>query len=135
MSRTEKKKAKLIYPKLSYEIYGILFSVAKELGRHKTEKQYCDAIERELRKRKIKYKREKVLPASFEGEKEGRNKADFVIEDKIILEVKACSYLRKEYYYQLNRYLEAANKQLGILVNMRPYYIHPKRVINARFKG
>jgi GxxExxY protein len=81
--------SELIYPDLSYEITGALFKVQNNLGRFCNEKQYADAIEQELKVRKIKYEREKILPPSFEAETQGRNRIDFVIEDKIILEIKA----------------------------------------------
>ncbi|MGC9048739.1 MAG: GxxExxY protein [Patescibacteria group bacterium] len=92
----------LVYPDLSYKINGILFAVHNELGRFCNEKQYADAIEGYCKKIGIKYEREKILPPSFIGELKGRNKIDFLIEDKIILEVKAKRILQREDYYQTN---------------------------------
>jgi len=66
--------------------------------------------------------------------KRGRNKVDFLIEEKIILEVKAKPYITKSDYYQVRRYLEALGKKLAIIVNMRRYYINPKRVLNSKVK-
>ena len=77
------------------------------------------------------YEREKILPASFAGEIAGRNKVDFLIEDKIILELKASRMLTKEDYYQAKRYLVALHKELGILVNFRQRFLTPKRVLNV----
>lgn len=122
---------KLIYPELSYKITGILFSVHNEIGRFCNEQQYSDSIESHLRKADIKYEREKVLPRSFDGEQEGRNKIDFLIDDKIILEIKAKRLLIKDDYYQVKRYLVAFNKKLGLLVNFRDRYIKPRRIINS----
>jgi len=124
----------LIYPELSYEIGGILFSAHNQLGKFCNEKQYCDFIEKLLREAGIKYEREKILPPSFEYELKGRNKIDFIIEDKIILEVKAKKLTINEDYYQVKRYLVASNKKLGILVNFRKKYIIPKRVLNSLAK-
>ncbi len=121
----------VIYPELSYKISGILFGVRKNLGRYKNEKQYCDAIEEELKKNKISYEREKILPESFDGEQKGRNKIDFLVEDRILLEIKAKPFITKEDYYQTRRYLDCLSKKLGILVNMRRYYINPKRILNS----
>jgi GxxExxY protein len=122
---------RLIYPELSYKINGILFAVHNELGQFRNEKQYCDLIEYYLKKLKIKYEREKKLPISFENEFEGRNKIDFLIDDKIILEVKSKRFLSKEDYYQVKRYLTSLNKKLAILVNFRSRYIKPKRILNS----
>lgn len=121
----------IIYPELSFKINGILFGVRKNLGRYKNEKQYCDAIEDELKKNSVNYEREKVLPESFDGEQRGRNKVDFLIENKIILEVKAKPFITKEDYFQTRRYLDCLSKKLGILVNMRRYYVNPKRILNS----
>lgn len=125
--------SQIIHPDLSYKINGILFTVHNELGRFCNEQQYSDAIERYLKKLKIKYEREKILPPSFEGE-QNRNKIDFLIENRIVLEVKAKILLTREDYYQVKRYLLALNKKLGILVNFRKKYIEPKRVLNSLAK-
>lgn len=122
---------KLIYPELSYKITGIIFATQNELDRFFNEKQYGDALEEKFKKERINYKREKIIPEAFEGELKGRNKVDFIIEDKIILEIKAKRLLIKEDYYQMKRYLIAFNKKLGLLVNFRDRYIKPRRVINS----
>lgn len=122
---------KIIYPDLSYKITGIIFKVQNELGKYLNEKQYDDAIENELKKSNLRYEREKDLPASFEGEQKGKNTVDFLIEEKIILEVKAKRIIEKEDYYQVKRYLKALNKKLGILVNFRDRYLKPRRILNS----
>jgi len=121
----------IIYPELSFKINGILFGVRKMLGRYKNEQQYCDAIEEELKNNEINYEREKVLPESFGGEQKGRNKVDFLIDDKIILEIKAKPFVTKEDYFQVRRYLDCFGKKLGVLANMRKYYVNPKRILNS----
>lgn len=94
--------------------------------------QYGDSIEKYLKAQNISYEREKILPSMFEGEEKGRNKIDYLIEDKIVLEIKAKRVIEKEDYYQVQRYLKALNKKLGILVNFRNSYIHPKRILNSQ---
>ena len=126
-----KNANKLIHPELSYKINGILFAVHNELGRFCNEKQYCDLIENYLKKLSIKYEREKILPISFGNEFKGRNKIDFLIDGKIILEVKSKRFLAKEDYYQVKRYLTSLDKKLAILVNFRSRYIKPKRILNS----
>lgn len=101
------------------------------MGKYCNEKQYADFIENHFVKNKIHYEREKILPPSFEGEKDNRNKADFIIEGKVILEIKAKRFLEKQYYYQLKRYLSPANKKLGLLVNFRDKRLKPKRILNS----
>ena len=126
--------SKVIFSELSYEISGILFKTQNELGRFCNEKQYGDFLENLFKVNKIKFEREKELPISFEGEQKGRNKADFLIDDKIILELKAKRILLREDYYQLKRYLEAMDLKLGLLVNFRDKYLKPKRILNSKVK-
>lgn len=125
-----KSFSQIIYPDLSYRINGVLFAVHNELGRFCNEKQYSDAIEHYLKKLKLKYERERILPPSFVGEQK-RNKIDFLIENKIILEIKAKNLLTREDYYQVKRYLSALNKKLGILANFRKKYVEPRRILNS----
>lgn len=124
---------KIIYPDLSYLINGILFKTHNDLGRFRNEKEYGDYIENNFKKLNIKFKREKILPISFEGEKSGRNKVDFLIEGLIVLEIKAKRYIEKDDYYQIKRYLVTLNKKLGLLVNFRGKYLKIKRILNSQF--
>jgi GxxExxY protein len=121
----------LIYAELTYQLRGLLFEVHNTLGKYCNEKQYSDAVENRLKAKKIVYKREFVLPISFEGENEGRNKIDFLINNQLVLEVKAKRIISREDYYQVQRYLHALNKKLALLVNFRSPYLHIKRIINS----
>lgn len=127
MTQINENDEKLIYPELSYKITGLLFSVHNSLGRFCREKQYQDAIEEALKKENIKFEREKVISVA---ENIGINKADFLIDDKIILECKARAIVTKEDYYQVLRYLKFSEKRLGLLVNFRNTYLRPKRIVN-----
>lgn len=123
--------SKLIYGDLTYQLNGIFFTVHNELGRYRNEQQYGDAIEQHLKHFSIPYQREIVLPQSFVGERNGRSKADFLIADKLIVEVKAKRILEKTDYFQTQRYLAACGKKLAILVNFREKFLKPKRILNA----
>ncbi len=125
------KNKNIFYPKLSYTIYGLLYKTHNSLGRFKNEKQYADALEQLLKENNICYKREKALPQSFVGEKSKRNIPDFIIEDKIILDIKAKRLITKEDYYQMRRYLSSYKRKLGIIINFRNLSISPKRVLNT----
>lgn len=124
----------LILPKLSYKICGLLFKVHNSLGRYCNEKQYSDAFEHLLVGNNIRYEREKYIPISFEGEKQGRNKVDFIIDNGLIIEFKSKRILLKEDYYQVKRYLVAFNKQLGFLVNFRDKFLKPRRILNPQVR-
>ena len=119
---------KLIYPELSYVLNGICFGVQNRIGRYSREKQYCDEIERELRERHIPFQRE--LTVADTG-----NRVDFLVDDKIVLEIKASGLIDRKDYYQLQNYLQAMDVKLGLLVNFRSQYLKPKRIIRIEAKN
>jgi len=112
----------LIYPELSYLIVGICFSTHNELGPFCKEIQYSRYIEQKLKESKINFKRE--IPIG-----EGQNIIDFVIENKIVLELKAKRIITKDDYFQIQRYLQDSKLKLGIIVNFRSKYLRPLRVV------
>ncbi len=116
------KNDKLIYPELSYLVTGICFEVHNVLGRYAREKQYGDLLEIKLKENKIPYKRELTI-------KNSGNNIDFLVDNKIILELKAKPVILKEDYFQIQRYLQALNIKLGLLVNLQNRYLKPVRII------
>ena len=127
-SRIIKTNIEVLYPELSYTLTGICFEVHNKLGRFCREIQYADELEAEFKKKGILYKREVRL---HKDGKFTRNILDFIIEDSIVLEIKAKSVLTKEDYYQAKRYLISSNKKLGLLVNFRDTFLKPKRILNS----
>ena len=122
------KGEKLLYPELSYVIIGILFSAHNELGQYSREKQYGNVIERILKEKNINYLRECKIGSSG-------NIVDFIVENKIILELKAKRIITKEDYNQIQRYLQETNLRLGLLVNFRDKYIKSSRIIRIDTKN
>jgi len=123
--------SKVIHADLSYKICGICFYVHNQLGRYRNEKQYGDLLEKLLKENGVGYQREAPLPKSFEGEADRRNIPDFIIENKMVLDLKAKPIVGKDDYYQMKRYLVSFNKKLGLLINFRDKYLRPKRVLNS----
>jgi len=121
-TNTKKISEKVIYPELSYTLTGVLFAVHNELGQYAREKQYGDLIEKKLKEIKIPYKRE--LSISDSG-----NILDFLVDNKVVLEIKAARVITGEHYRQIQNYLQQANIKLGLLVNFRPKYLKPIRII------
>ncbi len=124
------KNSELIYPGLSYKICGFLFYIHNQLGRFKKEKDYADAVEIILKENNIQYLREARTDNSLLAKRFGLYKLDFLVDNKVILELKSKTLLTKEDYYQLKRYLESKKLKLGLLVNFRDKYLKPKRIIN-----
>jgi|SRR5665647_2248713 len=124
---------KVIYPEISYILTGIFFSVHNDLGACCREKQYCDAIEEMLKSKGIKYRRE-LGNKDDELLKDNSNKVDFLIDGKIIIEVKAKRVIGRDEYQQTQRYLKNFNLKLGMIVNFHQKYLAPKRVLNSTAK-
>ena len=97
----------LFYKDLVYKLQGIFFEIYKTIGPGFKESVYQNAIEEELKQQKIKYKRESSLKIMFKGKNMGFYKPDFVIEDKIIIEVKSVSEMPPYFENQLFSYLKA----------------------------
>lgn len=117
---------KIIYSELSYKLNGIFFEIQRELGRFCRERQYSDILEEKFKKNNIKYEREKIIDNSIiKG-----NRVDFIVGNKILLEIKSIPFITKEEYFQAMRYLKASNLKLGMIVNFRSKYLKPKRIIN-----
>jgi GxxExxY protein len=118
---------KLIYENLTYLLNGICFEAHNQLGRFSREKQYGDYIQKRLREENLNYNREFAIGNTG-------NTLDFVIENKLILELKAKSFLTKADYYQIQRYLQITGLKLGILVNFRDERLKPRRIIKVNQK-
>lgn len=123
----------MIYPELSYKIVGILFKVHSTLGRRYQEKYYQRAVEVALKEERIRFEKEIVVDLTFGETKIGKYMLDFLIEGKIILELKAKPKFEKEDFRQIMAYLKAKNLKLGILVNFMGEKLAYKRILNPDY--
>lgn len=108
------------YPlqKESYEIIGICMDVHRILGKGLLEIVYKDAIEYEFKKKNILYKREKKYEVKYKDVILSHHFfADFVVYNKIILEVKAQKVIVDEHYSWVINYLAISKCPLGLIVN------------------
>ena len=114
----------------TYQIIGICMEVHRILGKGLLEIVYKDAIEYELKKKEIPYEREKkyeveykgiILPHCFF--------ADFVVFDKIILEIKAQKGIVDDHMSWLINYLAISKCPLGLIVNFGENSLITKRII------
>ena len=120
---------KILYKKLSYKITGCFFKVYNTLGPGHKEGIYHRALKIEFEKQKIKYSSKKRLKIEYEGKEVGIYEPDFIIEDKIIVELKSVLQMPKVYEQQLYYYLKGSDYKLGYLVNFGSDKIDIKRRI------
>lgn len=108
----------LLYPELSKRVLGLGMQLHREMGCGFKEKVYQDAFEVLLRENKIDSIREKHIDLVFHGVKlEHDFFYDFLIEDKIGVELKAVSEIFGEFEAQIINYLHVSNHKLGLLLN------------------
>ncbi|EKE18523.1 MAG: hypothetical protein ACD_9C00308G0002 [uncultured bacterium] len=128
---TQQEAEKVIHKELSYKIVGTLFEVYNELGYGYKEKYYEKALMVALGEQKIKFKTQVPFALKFKEEIIGRNYLDFLIEDKIVLEIKKGKHFSRNNLDQVKQYLKITNLKLAILANFTPDGIKYIRVLNA----
>ncbi|MBJ2176157.1 GxxExxY protein [Aureibaculum sp. A20] len=121
---------KLLFKEESYKIIGLCMEVHKELGKGFSEIIYGDSLEIEFKKNNINYSREKRFKIVYKGVTLPHYYiADFIVDDKIIVEIKAIESLTGSHLKQTLNYLAASKINLGLLVNFGEDSLNYKRVI------
>lgn len=106
-----------LYEKESYQIRGACFDVYKAFGGAFKEKIVDRSLTKALEKRDLKVENQKRIDIYFEGEKVGLYIPDKVVNQSIILEIKAKPYLTKQDIDQFWKYLKGSQYKLGFLIN------------------
>ena len=119
----------LLYEDTSKAIVKSAYDVHRILGPGFLEKVYENALIHELKTRDIKYEAQKAIDIYYKDINVGKYIADILVDDKIIIEVKANSGLCDEHFAQLLNYLKATKNRLGILINFGQPKIQIRRVI------
>jgi GxxExxY protein len=124
------KMAAFVLGEESYKIIGICMDVHRELGMGFREVVYKDALELELGCHGVPFTRERLFQIEYKGKiLKHKYIADFVVYDKIILEVKAASFIVDEFMLQTINYLKVSKLQLGIIVNFGEKSLTHKRLV------
>lgn len=115
---------------LTKQVIGVAISVHKRLGPGMAEKIYQRVLYLELKKNDIKFERECKIVVRWGKVVVGYHIVDFIINDTLILEIKATGETQELHKYQLLSYLKAANKPIGLLLNFGTPILGIKRVVN-----
>ena len=116
---------------LTYQINGAIFEVSRTLGAGFLEKVYENALMIEMLKRGLKAESQIPIKVFYKKEAVGEYFADILVQDKVILELKAVENLSKLHEAQILNYLKATGIQVGLLVNFK----HPKAEIKRMVLG
>jgi GxxExxY protein len=121
----------LLYEQETYQILGACFEVYKEKGCGFLEAVYQECLEMEFEMQGILFVPQVQLALNYKGRQlKQKYIPDFVVFDKIILEIKAVTQLADEHRAQLHNYLKATGYRVGLLVNFGHYpKIEHERII------
>lgn len=120
----------LLYENETYKIIGALMEVHKNLGKGFSEIVYKDAFEYELKKINFSFEREKEYLVHYKDIiLNHKFYADFVVLDKIIIEIKSTDGLNEKHISQCLNYLHVSGHRLALLVNFNKISLEYKRII------
>jgi GxxExxY protein len=123
-----------MYEKLTHDIIGCAMKVHSTLGNGFQEVIYQRCLAIELKKAGIKFIREQERTIYYDGYDVGTRRADFVVEEKVIVELKAIIDLDDTHLAQALNYLEAYKFNVGLLINFGSRSLQFKRLIGKKIK-
>ena len=116
--------------KETYKIIGLCMEVHKNLGPGLLEIVYKDALEIEFRENNIPFEREKEYSIEYKGKIiTHKFYADFIVNEDIVLEVKAIKEFSSEHIAQILNYIKLSHSELGLLSNFQTKSFQYKRYI------
>jgi GxxExxY protein len=102
---------------ITARIISCAIEVHSTLGPGLLESVYEEALAREFTLRKMGYARQKEISLEYKGKDIGKHRIDYLVEDEVIVELKAVETLHKIYEAQVLTYLRALDKRVGLLIN------------------
>ena len=110
-------KMELLHEELTNAIIKTFYEVYNELGYGFLEKVYQNSLYLELKNKGLKVEAQKRIAVFYKGTEVGEYYADLIVEDRIILELKAADYIVKDFENQILNYLRATHCEVGLLLN------------------
>jgi GxxExxY protein len=124
------RRKDLLYPELSFTLNGIFFDIFKQLGGGHLEKYYQKAVKIGLEKAKLTFQEQLHTPLLYQGEKVGTYFLDFLVEGKIVIELKRGQFVPAHNIIQAKQYLSALDLQLALIVCFPHKGVYIKRIVN-----
>ncbi|MES2478959.1 MAG: GxxExxY protein [Bacteroidota bacterium] len=121
------------YDDITYKINGCAMKVHNTLGNGFQEVIYQRCLAIELEKARLNFARELEQEIFYEQILVGRRRADFVVENDIIVEIKAVINLEDVHLAQAKNYLVAYDKPVGLLINFGATSLQFKKVFNQKY--
>jgi len=124
------RKDNLIYPELSYQIVGVLYEVFNELGYGHKEKIYERAVAEGFKDVELEYKQQLHSFIVFKDKAIGSYIFDFLVDDKVVLELKRGNHFSKKNIEQVYTYLKTNGLKLGIIAQFTMNGVKFRRIVN-----
>ncbi len=118
---------------LTYKINGCAMKVHNTLGNGFQEVIYQRCLEIEFAEAGIDYLREQDQTIYYNGNEVGTRRADFIVEDFVVVELKALINLEKVHLAQTKNYVVAYDKPIGLLLNFGSESLQIKKVFNNKY--
>ena len=122
------------YSDLTEKIIGCAIRVHKVLGNGFQEVVYQRALAIEMGRGNLNFSREQEMPILYGNEQIGTRRVDFFVEDQILVEIKALTKMENVHLAQAINYLEAFDKEIGLLVNFGSTSLEFNRLTNRKVK-
>jgi GxxExxY protein len=121
-----------LYSDITRKIIGAAMKVHSALGNGFQEVIYQRALAMQLSQDGLSFQRELEMPIFYAGEEIGTRRVDFLVEDKVMVELKAVSLLEDVHLAQAINYLEAYRLEVGLLLNFGAKSLEYRRVVNSK---
>ncbi len=115
--------------RVTERVIGCAFVVGNTLGVGFLEKVYENALVHELRKHGLKVEQQRPIEVWYDGVIVGNYQADLLVEESVIIELKAVTALNQVHFAQCMNYLKATGLTLGLLINFGNPKVEVKRVV------
>ena len=125
----------LLYEELTRSIIGCAFDVINELGAGFLESVYEHAMTIALTQTGRRVQRQTPVPVWFRGKSVGHFYADLLVDDKVIVELKAIRSISPEHVAQVINYLQATGVEIGLILNFGNQRLEYRRVNRPRLGG
>jgi GxxExxY protein len=119
-----------LYKDLTEKLIKAIFNVYNELGYGYREKEYQNAYAEELKDLGLLFSRELYSNLTYKGKVIRRYFLDFLVENKVVVELKVANEVYHQHFTQVLQYLKNNNLQLGLILVLTPTKVLIKRVIN-----
>ena len=129
-TRMTTNEKEIVYKELSYKIIGLAMEVHSKLGYGFLEKVYENAMILLFKREGINARKQAPIKVYFEGGVVGEYFVDILVEDKIILEIKALDKIIDVHIAQTLNYLKATGSQLAIILNFGKKKLEYERIVN-----